>query len=255
MADRYAYPGPKPGKTVSSTAVALGLLAPLLAALGALLANRGITSPFGGFLVFAVAIPLSLLAVLFAFFGLFRARGGRNRSAKLKSAGALTLAAITLAGIVGLASPSANYPRINDITTDPDDPPDFQANVKLQRNPGLPMSYPAEFAAIQKQAYPTVRPRTTALTPQQAFERLREALESLPNVRVTYASVKEGRIEAICVSRVFRFVDDIVVRIRPVPEGSRVDVRSRSRVGKGDMGVNAQRIENLLATLREEPRH
>jgi uncharacterized protein (DUF1499 family) len=78
---------------------------------------------------------------------------------------------------------------------------------------------------------------------------MRDALENLPNVRVTYASVKEGRIEAIAVSRLFRFVDDVVVRIRPVPEGSRIDIRSRSRVGKGDMGVNAQRIESILATL------
>jgi len=64
------------------------------------------------------------------------------------------------------------------------------------------------------------------------------------------ASKTEGRIEAVAVSRVFRFADDIVVRIRPSADGgSRVDIRSRSRDGKGDLGVNAQRIDNLLTIL------
>jgi hypothetical protein len=249
MAQRHSTRAAAPGKTVSSIAVALGLGAPLVAAAGALLANRGITAPFAGFLVFASAIPLSVLAILFALAALVRARGGRNPSGKYKAAGALTLAALTLAAVGGLASPGVGYPRINDITTDTDDPPDYVANIKLQRYPGLSMAYDPSFAPIQRKAYPTIGTRTVELTTDEAFDRLRDALESLPNVRVTFASVKEGRIEAISVSRVFRFVDDVVVRIRPVPEGSRIDVRSRSRVGKGDLGVNAQRIENLLATL------
>jgi uncharacterized protein (DUF1499 family) len=254
MAQRYSAPAtvtrPKPGKSVSSAVVALGLGAPLVAVAGALIANRGIASPFTGFLIFASAIPLSLLAVVLSLGAFFRARGGRNRAAKLKAFGGLTLAALTLAAVAGLASPGANYPRINDITTDTADPPDFVANLKLQRRLGASMAYPAEFGPIQRQAYPTISTRTAEVPPDQAFKRLREALESLPNVRVTYASVKEGRIEAIAVSRVFRFVDDVVVRIRPDPVGSRIDVRSRSRDGKGDMGVNAQRIETILAALR-----
>ena len=245
---RYAV-GSEPGKSSSSIALAVGALAPALAAVGALLANRGITPPFGGFLLFAAAIPLSLLAIVLALFAFLRARGGRNRSAVFKAGAGLTFAALTLAAVVGLAAPSANYPRINDITTDTEDPPDFVANVKLQSSPGQSMAYRPEFAAIQKAAYPGLTSKVVADPPDQAFTRMRDALENLPNVRVTYASVKEGRIEAIAVSRLFRFVDDVVVRIRPVPEGSRIDVRSRSRVGKGDMGVNAQRIESILATL------
>jgi uncharacterized protein (DUF1499 family) len=73
----------------------------------------------------------------------------------------------------------------------------------------------------------------------------------MQNIRVVDASKSEGRIEAVAVSRVFRFTDDIVIRIRPSSDGgSRVDIRSRSRDGKGDLGVNAQRIDNLLTILR-----
>jgi uncharacterized protein (DUF1499 family) len=249
MAQRYSTGAATPGKSASSFALAMGFLAPLIAAAGAFLANRGITSPFGGFLFFAAAIPAALLALLSGLVALVRARGGRNPSAKRKAAGAMALAAMTLAAVGGLASPGAGYPRINDITTDTDDPPGFVANLKLQRNPGLSMAYDHAFAPIQKLAYPTIGPRTVEMPPDQAFERLRDSLEHLPNMRVIYASVKEGRIEAISVSRIFRFVDDVVVRIRPTTEGSVIDVRSRSRVGKGDLGVNAQRIENLLSTL------
>src|SRR5262245_30764895 len=136
MAQRYSV-GTKPGKSVSSAALTLGLLAPVLAAAGALVANRGITTPFGGFLLFAASIPLSLLAILLALFAFFRARGGRNRAAAFKAGGAMTFAVMMIAAVIGLAAPSASYPRINDITTDTDDPPVFVANVKLQPHPGM----------------------------------------------------------------------------------------------------------------------
>jgi uncharacterized protein (DUF1499 family) len=60
----------------------------------------------------------------------------------------------------------------------------------------------------------------------------------------------DGRLEAISVSRVFRFIDDVVVRVRPEGSGSRIDMRSKSRVGKGDLGANAARIEDFMLALR-----
>jgi uncharacterized protein (DUF1499 family) len=59
------------------------------------------------------------------------------------------------------------------------------------------------------------------------------------------------RIEATATTRLFGFKDDIVVRIRPAPQGSRLDIRSVSRVGRSDLGVNAQRIRAYLAKLEE----
>ena len=59
-----------------------------------------------------------------------------------------------------------------------------------------------------------------------------------------------GRISFVATSRIFRFKDDVVVRLSPAPEGTRVDVRSRSRMGKGDLGANAKRIDQLLKAAR-----
>ncbi len=62
----------------------------------------------------------------------------------------------------------------------------------------------------------------------------------------------EGRIEATDTTALFGFKDDIVVRVRPAGNGSRVDVRSVSRIGSSDVGTNARRIEAYLDRLRAE---
>ena len=59
----------------------------------------------------------------------------------------------------------------------------------------------------------------------------------------------EGRIEATATTPFVGFKDDVVIRVQPTPTGSRIDVRSKSRVGRGDMGVNAQRIRDYRARL------
>jgi len=59
-----------------------------------------------------------------------------------------------------------------------------------------------------------------------------------------------GRIEATDTTFWFGFKDDIVVRVAPAPGGSRVDVRSTSRVGLSDVGTNAARIRKYLRALQ-----
>ena len=240
----------RPGRTSSTLALLLGVVAPALTVGGAWLAHVGALPPYGGFRLFLLSLPVSVGAVVFSVFALLRSRGGRNRLAAGKALLASTTAVVTLAAVVGLALPGMGFPIINDITTDTDDPPRFVAALRARPGSGN-MPYPREFAAQQKRAYPGITTRTLAMGPEDAFEHVRRALETLRDTRIVDASKSEGRIEAICVSRVFRFTDDIVVRIRPTPSGgSRIDVRSRSRDGKGDLGVNAQRIDNLFTILR-----
>jgi len=240
----------RPGRTLSTLALFTGLAAPALAAGGAFLAHNGALPSYAGFRLFLLGIPLAAVALLFGMFASFRGRGGRNRAAVWKAALGSTAAALTIAAVVGVAAPGAGYPLINDITTDTEDPPRFVA-AQRARPGGGDIAYPPGFAEQQKRAYPGVVPRIMAIPPEKAFDRVREALESMQNIRVVDASKSEGRIEAVAVSRVFRFTDDIVIRIRPSSDGgSRVDIRSRSRDGKGDLGVNAQRIDNLLTILR-----
>lgn len=239
----------RPGRTSSTVSLVTGLLAPTFAAAGAFLAHDAALPSFAGFKLFVLGIPLAVIGILFGAFASFRGRSGRNRGAVLKAALGSTTATLTLAAIVGGAVLGFGHPRINDITTDTDDPPRFVAALRARPGAG-DMAYPREFAEQQKRAYPGVATRTMALPPEQAFDHVREALESMENIRIVDASKSEGRIEAVAVSRIFHFVDDVVVRIRPSPDGgSRVDIRSRSRDGKGDLGVNAQRIDNLLTIL------
>ena len=66
---------------------------------------------------------------------------------------------------------------------------------------------------------------------------------------IVAAVPQERRIEAVATTFWFGFKDDIVVRIRPAPGGSRIDVRSVSRVGRSDLGTNAKRIRAFLGRL------
>ena len=65
------------------------------------------------------------------------------------------------------------------------------------------------------------------------------------------AEAADGRIEATDTTFWFGFKDDVVVRVQPADNGSRIDVRSESRVGKSDVGTNARRIRAYLAKLAE----
>lgn len=229
----------------------LGVAAPLIAVGGAMLANRDMVSPFVGFRMFSLGLPIGLAGVFAGALAMFRSRDGRNPRARRRALTGLTLSVVTLSAVVGMALPSAGFPLINDITTDTEDPPEFVRAKQFPANAGRDMSYPASFAAQQAAAYPSLETKTIDVPPVVALEKMRTALEALPNTEITEIDVDDGRIEAISVSRWFRFVDDVVVRVRDNGNGgSEIDARSKSRDGRGDLGANARRIELLLVGLQ-----
>jgi uncharacterized protein (DUF1499 family) len=142
-------------------------------------------------------------------------------------------------------------PPIHDITTDPDNPPDFVAVAPLRKAEGInPVAYEgAKIAEQQKRAYPDIAPLTVAAAPDAAFN---ESLDTAKRMGWTIVSSDPaaGRIEASDTSRWFGFTDDIVIRVAGTGSGSRIDVRSSSRLGRSDFGVNAERIRTYLAALR-----
>jgi uncharacterized protein (DUF1499 family) len=143
-------------------------------------------------------------------------------------------------------------PPIHDITTDPDNPPAFTAVIVAARaaDGGNPATYEAaKIAEQQRQAYPDIAPLDLALPPDAAFNRALDAAQRM-GWTIIAADDRAGRIEASDRSRWFGFTDDIVIRITPSSSGSRVDVRSSSRLGRSDFGVNAARIRAYLGTLR-----
>lgn len=134
---------------------------------------------------------------------------------------------------------------INDITTDLEDPPEFAAVIPLRPPGSNPIEYggPA-VAARQRKAHPEVAPIFTELAPQAAFQKAFETAESM-GWNIVSGDMQSGVIEAVDTTRFFRFKDDVVIRIRADGAGSRVDLRSRSRVGLSDLGKNAKRILNF----------
>ena len=142
-------------------------------------------------------------------------------------------------------------PPIHDITTDPDDPPAFAAVVAARSaDGGDQAAYEgAKIAEQQRQAYPDIAPLSLALPRGAAFNRALDAAQRM-GWTIVAADDTAGRIEASDRSRWFGFTDDIVIRITPEGSSSRVDIRSSSRLGRSDFGVNAARVRAYLAALR-----
>jgi uncharacterized protein (DUF1499 family) len=146
----------------------------------------------------------------------------------------------------------AAHPLINDISTDLENPPSFVATLPLRAAAwAVTADHPGENAARrQREAYPDIEPVETPRQPADAFELALATAEAMPGWRLVACSQPEGRIEASQSSYWLGFVDDVVIRVTPAGSGSRVDVRSHSRHGVGDFGVNAARVRAYLAALK-----
>lgn len=146
------------------------------------------------------------------------------------------------------------FPPIHDITTDIQYPPRFVDVLPLRKDAPNSVDYTdTETPARQRAAYPDILPLDLTIEPAAAFERAERAAREMGWQVVTTNSA-EGRLEATATTFWFGFKDDVVVRIRPrdtLAAGCRVDIRSVSRVGRGDAGANAKRIKTFLARIRE----
>jgi uncharacterized protein (DUF1499 family) len=140
-------------------------------------------------------------------------------------------------------------PPIHDISTDLEHPPEFVAILPLRAGAPNPATYGgSEVASAQRAGYPDLTSLMVHLAPGPAFARALAAARAMGWTLVATDS-SAGRIEATATTPWFGFKDDVVIRVAPDPAGSRVDVRSVSRVGQSDVGTNARRIRAYLARL------
>jgi uncharacterized protein (DUF1499 family) len=238
------------GDTVQTSRVArlarnLGVAALVLFVLGPLGIQLGMLEPFTGFRMFLMGALMGLASLGLGILGLFFTRPAAYRAGRGSAAvGAALGALITAVTMVG-ARGGAGVPAINDITTNPDDPPVFTSDPW---NHGRDMAYPADFVAIQRAGYPDLAPIQVAMPPAEALARVASLFQSY-GWEVVQTDPVSNTLVGTDTSKLFRFVDDIVVRVTPVGSGSVVDVRSKSRVGRGDMGANAARIRKLREGL------
>jgi uncharacterized protein (DUF1499 family) len=142
-------------------------------------------------------------------------------------------------------------PRIADVTTDTVNPPAFAfAGMDGTRHPASP---PPGDIAMQRTAYPDILPHRYPVGVARVLEQVRMLADLrgwhiLDEVAPVSAD-GTARIEAVAMTRLFASRNDVVIRIEPDGDGSRVDMRSASRYVKHDLGVNAARIRSFLAAL------
>jgi hypothetical protein len=188
--------------------------------------------------------------------------GGRH------AATALLIGFALIAYPLYLGVKAYRLPAIYDITTDPIDPPQFDAIARLRPRDANPIAYAGLYAAEQQNAaYPDIAPDETTATPQEAYDAAMKviakrrwrvvdarppqtALPRAADARTPQdTAVRDGIIEAVARTPILGFRDDVVVRVRATADGSRIDVRSASRYGRNDLGTNATRVRNLIDAI------
>jgi uncharacterized protein (DUF1499 family) len=106
---------------------------------------------------------------------------------------------------------------------------------------------------LQRAAYPDIEPLLLNVTPQEAYNSALAVITRrkwrIVDVRPPQPGRRDGLIEAVARTPIMGFRDDVVIRIRPAQEGARVDVRSASRYGRGDLGANASRVRALIEDI------
>jgi uncharacterized protein (DUF1499 family) len=236
-------------RTVSIIALS-GLGLAVLTALAVALAGLG--SRWGwwhfrtGFEILKWGGYAGLIAAAVSLVGSVTAWFGGSRRGFLSAVAGLIIAFLIVGVLWQWKQTALRLPLIHDITTDTENPPVFVAILPLRADAPNPAAYGGpEIAAQQHKGYPNLGPLILPVAPALAFERALGAVRDLC-WKIVDSNPDNGRIEATDTTFWFGFKDDIVVRVTPSENGSRIDVRSVSRVGRSDVGTNARRIEKFL---------
>jgi uncharacterized protein (DUF1499 family) len=240
-------------------AIGIGLLCTVIA--GPL--NRfGVTNFRIALLVLAAGLLVLVVGALLAIVGFLVALAKGSRVPRGVAAVAIVAALAMLGYLLTWLRAGMGVPPIHEISTDLAAPPPFVA-VKAIRDaiPGLnPVDYVVEIPGnggaktnvpdAQRKAYPDIQPLLLdGVAPADAFARVESAARAL-GWEIVASVPAEGRLEATDTTLFFGFKDDVVVRLRAEGGGTRIDVRSKSRVGLGDAGTNAKRVRALLERVK-----
>lgn len=236
-----ASPAPAPAPTPKALFVPAALAVALFT-LPPLLSYFGIVPAFAAFLAWIFALVPAVIAMLV---GAHAATKGHGK------AGMLSLAiGLVPIGVIGYgAVEGRKYPPVNDIATNLDNPPQFVAALNAPENKGKDLVYPDEYRSPIVAVYPDLISLQLAVPAQEAFDQVRAAAEATPHWRIVRVDPEALTLEGEETSGIFQFTDDFVIRVLPMDGTSQVDMRSRSRVGQADFGVNARRIRSFFAAL------
>ena len=219
--------------------VRLAIVSLVLLVVGPALATFEIVPPMIGFVLYGLGGLLGVIAAIGGLVSLIRGRGAR----------ALVLAAIPAAIFVASFATGMEPPPINDITTSLDDPPVFVHAPTIPENAGRDFAYREDFKEVVRTAYPDLQPLRLAKPPAEVYAAARDRARA-QGWAITRDDASQLTLEGVSTSKLFKFHDDFVVRVRPDGDAAVVDMRSKSRDGIGDRGVNAARIREYFAALK-----
>ncbi len=193
-----------------------------------------------GFFIGVGAIILAIIQVIFL----------RKNIAWSATGLSVVLAVIAIALPLSLMMKAKSVPAIHDISTDLVNPPPFVAILPLRANAPNPAEYQGEeIANQQRSAYPVLKTQMFNQPKAEVFNAALKALEEM-GLEVVSSELAEGRIEAFDTTTWFGFIDDVVIRIESSGQTTTLDARSKSRIGKSDVGKNAERLNELIAKTK-----
>jgi len=221
-----------------------------VSALGAAGAFTRVLSPLAGFLVSI----LGLVLIVILFFPALTTLLSRGRDTAW---GALMLG-LGGVGLLGLLIKLSVASPLRDVTTDFQNPPQFRETSFLVPAPGaqdlldpsfqIDKTYDPAQSALQVKNLPEIKALAVKASAEKIYPTVEKVIrEQFPHWKLLSASASERRLELEAESGLFRFIDDVVIEVRPGqdPTDSTVEFRSRSREGKSDLGANGRRINDL----------
>jgi len=252
MARRFSAPyQSEPVSSLASWARNLAIFSVVAVLVSILIVRFGFLEMKPALATFFGALACAGLSILvsFAAFAAIWQNGSRGMSRILL---ALLISAIVLAYPAYLALQYRKLPPIHDITTDPIDPPRFEALAPLRTGDGTnPAVYAGLYSAEQQRlAYPDIETVELDVPAQRAFDIVKRLVAKrkwlVIDEREPQPPRRLGRIEAVARTPIMGFREDVSIRVTPDGDSSRVDIRSASRYFESDLGSNAARVSKLI---------
>ncbi|MDH3978207.1 MAG: DUF1499 domain-containing protein [Gammaproteobacteria bacterium] len=231
------------------TGIWLCLIGVAMVAIGLIGVQIELLSPLSAFMLFGIGALLLAPAAVSAAIGIAISMGTGGNASALLSWVALVLSITVIGTALSLRPDSGGAPPIHDLTTNTENPPAFDAIIALRGDSSNPPEYAGEETAdLQQQAFPDLVTIIIARPADEVFP-IAAKIAADSGWDIVAEQPETGRIEATDSTQWFRFKDDVVIRLTPLGSATAVDMRSKSRVGQGDMGTNARRIQIFMDQL------
>lgn len=224
-----------------------GVLALLLLLLSGPLYQAEILGLMNAFLAMRIALIVGAVAIVLALIQIIFMR----KTISWPATGVAVLcAAVAIFMPLSMMNKAKSVPPIHDITTDLVNPPKFVAILALREDAPNPAEYQGEeIASQQRKAYPELQTQKYQKTAEQVFDAALAAVKDM-GLEVVNSDQSLGLIEAYDTTTWFGFIDDVVIRIQSDGQMTMLDARSKSRVGKSDIGKNAERLNALISGIK-----